>query len=101
MHWLCGARLRTQGVSSVGMPVDTPSKLARLWAHEALRVFHDRWDTLHGQPSAVELACPRAGCRRQADTLSAVIAGSSRNDRLHPPPLPCLCLTPPHPAPPT
>ncbi|KAL3161683.1 hypothetical protein ABBQ38_008782 [Trebouxia sp. C0009 RCD-2024] len=31
-----------QGISMVGVPVDTPEKMTRLWAHEALRIFHDR-----------------------------------------------------------
>ncbi|KAA6419936.1 MAG: dynein heavy chain axonemal [Trebouxia sp. A1-2] len=31
-----------QGIAMVGVDVDTPEKMARLWAHEALRIFHDR-----------------------------------------------------------
>lgn len=31
-----------QGVQSVGVPVADSRGLVRLWAHEALRVFHDR-----------------------------------------------------------
>ncbi len=31
-----------QGVSGVGVAVPSSSALVRLWAHEAMRVFHDR-----------------------------------------------------------
>ena len=31
-----------QGVQMVGVPVDDSRKMTRLWAHECLRVFHDR-----------------------------------------------------------
>eukprot|EP00878_Enallax_costatus_P042750 GHUV01050210.1.p1 GENE.GHUV01050210.1~~GHUV01050210.1.p1 ORF type:complete len:130 (+),score=39.22 GHUV01050210.1:26-391(+) len=31
-----------QGMQSVGVPVANGRSLVRLWAHEALRVFHDR-----------------------------------------------------------
>ncbi|KAL0050690.1 hypothetical protein WJX82_005287 [Trebouxia sp. C0006] len=31
-----------QGIAMVGVGVDTPEKMTRLWAHEALRIFHDR-----------------------------------------------------------
>jgi dynein heavy chain len=31
-----------QGVAGVGVPVGNSSGLVRLWAHEAMRVFHDR-----------------------------------------------------------
>ncbi len=31
-----------QGVQSVGVPVPDTRSLVRLWAHETLRVFHDR-----------------------------------------------------------
>lgn len=31
-----------QGIQSVGVPVDSVRSLTRLWAHEALRVYHDR-----------------------------------------------------------
>ncbi|MEW5317509.1 MAG: hypothetical protein WDW38_008798 [Sanguina aurantia] len=31
-----------QGIQAVGVAVDEPGKLVRLWAHELLRVFHDR-----------------------------------------------------------
>lgn len=31
-----------QGMSFVGVPVESPRALVRLWAHECLRIFHDR-----------------------------------------------------------
>ena len=31
-----------QGLQMLGVPLDDPRKLVRLWAHETLRVFHDR-----------------------------------------------------------
>lgn len=31
-----------QGVQSIGVPVPDTKSLTRLWAHETLRVFHDR-----------------------------------------------------------
>lgn len=34
--------LNTQGMQSVGVPLQDSSSLVRLWAHEAMRVFHDR-----------------------------------------------------------
>lgn len=35
--WCC-----LQGVAGVGVAVPSSSALVRLWAHEAMRVFHDR-----------------------------------------------------------
>jgi len=34
--------LHSQGMQSVGVPLQDSNGLVRLWAHEAMRVFHDR-----------------------------------------------------------
>lgn len=39
---VCMSVVSTQGMQSVGVPVADGRSLVRLWAHEALRVFHDR-----------------------------------------------------------